>query len=87
MCSLLKSIGQYGKGSSRVTSTLNIEVDYNSEENEVRAIVSVYVLDLTDYRRVDITYIMGEYFEEAINKIIDETDWKELYHETRELVA
>jgi hypothetical protein len=57
-------------------------VEYDPEANEVTRISSIWLL--THGKRWPVDELMIAFFEDAVNKIIDETDWRKIYCESIE---
>lgn len=61
---------------------LSIYVAYSIKEEKVESIRSVFIQEVG--REIDITGVAMKLFEADLNKIIDETDWRELYRSKKE---
>jgi hypothetical protein len=72
-----KSISQSENLSSEVETELNIKVEYDPKENIVREIISVSVFNHKRLVTTDITAIMVEQFDPALEKMIASIDWRE----------
>lgn len=64
------------------SQSFEIMVNYNVETNTVEDIKSIWLI--THGKQWPVGNLMMKFFEPAINKIIDETDWQEVYREMRE---
>lgn len=60
-------------------SNIEIDVEYDPQENEVTETYGAWATD--GKRRIDITHILSEFFN--LDKIIDETNWRAIYAEQR----
>jgi hypothetical protein len=62
-------------------SDLSITVSYDPEERTVEEIISVCVFNWKTLETTDITHIMVEQFDQALENMIERIDWNEEYRE------
>lgn len=61
---------------------LELVVKYNVSANEVEEVKSIWLI--THGKQLPVGNLMMQFFEPAINKIIDETDWRDIYRQMGE---
>lgn len=66
---------------SKGNQSFELRVWYNPQTNEVTEIKSIWLL--THGKRLPVSDLIMAFFEDAINKIIDETDWRKVYRDNR----
>lgn len=80
MRKLTKTFGQANKDGS--VNTLNIDVDYNERENVVTEILYVTAYS-SKGQYIDLTGIFGTELSSLLETIIQNTDWREIYRESK----
>lgn len=58
---------------SQGNQSLLIEVDYDTNNQEVRSIMRVYAIEAARY--IDITHIIAEHFN--LDEVVDKVNWEE----------
>lgn len=61
---------------------LTIYVAYSAKNNTVDSIRSIWIQEVG--REIDVTDIIMKCFEADLNKIVDDTDWREIYRSQKE---
>lgn len=61
---------------------LSIYVAYSIQNDTVESIRSVFIQEVG--REIDITEVAMKCFETDLNRIIDKTDWREIYRSKKE---
>lgn len=61
---------------------IELVVKYDVKTNTVDEVKSIWLI--TFGKQIPVGNLMMKFFEPAINKIIDETDWREIYRGTKE---
>lgn len=65
------------KSLTHQNQSFELVVNYDPKTNTVGDIKSIWLI--THGKQIPIGNLMMQFFEPAVNKIIDETDWREVY--------
>jgi len=60
-------------------SWMRITVNYNRKDDAISEIISVTIFKPGLYHHIDVTDIFMKHFDKDLDKLIMETNWRELY--------
>lgn len=87
MTKLTATFSQYALNNGPLESDLNIEVDYNPEDNTVECILRVWAYNYRARATTDLSAIFSEQFPDQLEEMITKVDWREVYMEKKIKVA